>query len=232
MRIFVAELHEGELAVSGDEHHYLGHVRRARVGDEIELVDGNGKRSRAVIARMTDAETTVIAGPVETVIEAPPHIRVLVPLIKGDRMDLCIEKLVEVGANELIVWRAERSIVKLDPAKRDARLAHYIGVAEAAARQCGRATMPEVVLAATLREILRGLPVGERFVLDPSAGRGSSDVGRDVTLASGPEGGLAPIELDQLEQADFTSLGLGPRMLRAETAPVVAVALIRAATAS
>jgi 16S rRNA (uracil1498-N3)-methyltransferase len=232
VRIFVAELHEGELAVSGDEHHYLGLVRRARVGEEVELVDGNGKRSRAVITRMTKDETTVIAGPVETQIEAPPHIRVLVPLIKGDRMDLCLEKLVEVGASELIVWRAERSIVKLDPTKRDARLAHYIGVAEAAARQCGRATMPKVSFATTLREILRGLPPGARFVLDPSATRGSSDAGADVTLASGPEGGLAPIELDQLDQAGFTSLGLGPRLLRAETAPVVAVALIRAATAS
>ena len=65
---------------------------------------------------MTEAATSVDVGAVETVIEAPPHVRVLVPLIKGDRMDLCLEKLVEVGANELIVWRAERSIVKLDPA--------------------------------------------------------------------------------------------------------------------
>ncbi|MEO8846194.1 MAG: RsmE family RNA methyltransferase [Kofleriaceae bacterium] len=232
MRIFVAELHAGELEITGDEHFYVGHVRRARVGDELELVDGAGHRARATITAISDAATTVTAGDIETVVEAPPHVRVLVPLIKGDRMDLCLEKLVEVGANELIVWRAERSIVKLDPAKRDARLAHYLGVAEAAARQCGRATMPAVTMAATLREILRALPAGDRFVLDPSAERAATRYRGDVTLASGPEGGLAPIELEQLEQASFASLGLGPRILRAETAPVVAVALIRAATAS
>jgi len=231
-RIFVADLRAGELAISGDEHHYLSHVRRARVGDDLELVDGEGHRAKARIQTISDAETIVMAESVETVIDEPPRIRVLVPLIKGDRMDLCLEKLVEVGANELVVWRAERSIVKLDASKRDARLAHYQGVAEAAARQCGRATMPRVTLAATLREILRELPAGARFVLDPAAERGAIGEAADVTLASGPEGGLAPIELDQLEAAGFTSLGLGPRMLRAETAPVVAVALIRAATKS
>jgi 16S rRNA (uracil1498-N3)-methyltransferase len=251
MRIFVAELRAGELAISGDEHHYLSHVRRARVGDDLELVDGKGHRAKARIQTITDAETIVIAAAVDTVVDEPPRVRVLVPLIKGDRMDLCLEKLVEVGANELVVWRAERSIVKLDAHKRDARLAHYQGVAEAAARQCGRATMPRVTLAATLREILRELPAGARFVLDPAAERGTIDSAPsfggaaspgkaglaiaeavDITLASGPEGGLAPIELDQLATAGFTSLGLGPRMLRAETAPVVAVALIRAATKS
>jgi len=232
MRIFVVELKAGELAISGDEHHYLSHVQRARVGDDLELVDGEGHRAKAKITAISDAETIVIANAVETVIDEPPRIRVLVPLIKGDRMDLCLEKLVEVGANELVVWRAERSIVKLDPSKRDARLAHYQGVAEAAARQCGCATMPRVTLAATLREILRELPAGARFVLDPAAERGLIGDATDVTLASGPEGGLAPIELDQLATAGFTSLGLGPRMLRAETAPVVAVALIRAATKS
>jgi 16S rRNA (uracil1498-N3)-methyltransferase len=232
MRIFVAELVAGELAIGGDEHHYLSHVRRARVGDDLELVDGAGHRARARILTITDTETIVIANAVETVSDPLPRIRVLVPLIKGDRMDLCLEKLVEVGANELVVWRAERSIVKLDAHKRDARLAHYQGVAEAAARQSGRATMPRVTMAATLREILRELPAGERLVLDPAAERGVIGEATDVTIASGPEGGLAPVELDQLATAGFAWLGLGPRMLRAETAPVVAVALIRAATKS
>ncbi len=182
---------------------------------------------------MTEAETVVEVTAVESVVEAPPHIRVLVPLIKGDRMDLCLEKLVEVGANELVVWRAERSIVKLDAAKRDARLHHYAGVIDAAARQSGRATRPSVRLG-ELREILRGLPAGARHVLEPEADRGALEPGdaRDVTIISGPEGGLTPLEREQLVRAGFAALGLGPRMLRAETAPVVAVALIRTATAS
>jgi len=226
MRIVVAELRAGELAITGDEHHYLGRVRRARIGDAIELVDGNGRRASAKIVGMTEGETRVEVGEPETVVEPRPHIRVLLPLIKGDRMDYAIEKLVEVGANEVIVWQAERSIVRLDPAKRDARVAHYAAVIEAAAKQSGRATLPTVSFA-ELRHAIRALPEGERFMLDPDGER-AAPTGDDVTLISGPEGGLAWLETEQLAGAGFVGMGLGATMLRAETAPVVAVAVIRA----
>ncbi|CAN5191089.1 16S rRNA (uracil(1498)-N(3))-methyltransferase [soil metagenome] len=234
MRIFVepGSLTTGEVSITGEEHHYIGRVRRVRVGQSVELVDGAGRRATAKIVRMTEAETFVEVAEVTEVIEAAPHVRVLVPLIKGDRMDGCLEKLTEVGASELMVWQAERSVVRLDAAKREARVAHYAGVVEAAARQCGRARIPQVRFTATLREVLRALPVGDRFVLDPTAERGEPSGAADVTVISGPEGGFSWIELDQLAAAGFLALGLGPRVLRADTAPVVAVALIRAATAS
>jgi len=225
MRIVVAELRAGELAITGDEHHYLGRVRRVRVGDAIELVDGAGHRARAKIVAMTDGETRVDVGAVETIVEARPHIRVMLPLIKGDRMDYAIEKLVEVGASEIIVWMAERSIVRLEPAKRDARVAHYAAVIDAAAKQCGRTTMP-VVSFAELRHAIRALPAGERYMLDQDGSKHET-AGDDVTIISGPEGGLAPIEQHQLVTAGFVGMGLGANTLRAETAPVIATALIR-----
>jgi 16S rRNA (uracil1498-N3)-methyltransferase len=243
MRLIVATIVEGEQVITGDEHHYLARVRRAGAGDPIELVDGAGHRAYAEIVRITDSETVVRAGPIETVVERPPHVRVLVPLIKGDRMDTCLEKLVEVGADELVVWPARRSVVRLEPARRDTRLAQYASLAQAAARQCGRATTPSVTivdsLAAALATLPRQLP-GEpitaehvRFVLDPNAERTTPPAHAGaITVASGPEGGLAPDELDALAAAGFLGLRLGPRVLRAETAPVIAVALIRAATAS
>lgn len=234
MRSFVdpVSLTTGEISITGEEHHYLGRVRRVRVGQAIELVDGAGKRATAKIVRMTETETVVEVEEVEEVEEAAPHVRMLLPLIKGDRMDGCLEKLTEVGASELIVWQAERSVVRLDAAKRDARVAHYAGVVAAAARQCGRARVPGLRFTATLREVLRALPVGDRFVLDPTAERGQPTGAADVTLISGPEGGFSWVELDQLAAAGFLALGLGPRVLRADTAPIVAAALIRAATAS
>lgn len=231
MRIFVEHLVAGELEVTGDEHHYLGRVRRVRIGDRVELVDGTGHRAAGTIKAMTDRATTFEVSDVEAVVEAPPWIRVLVPLIKGDRMDTAVEKLVEVGASELVVWQAEHSIVRLDAKKVEARLAHYHGVAEAAARQCGRARVPAATYAPTLREALRGLPAGERFMLDPTAERGVA-TSADVTLISGPEGGFGWLEIEQLVTAGFAPFGLGPRVLRAETAPVVATALIRAQTGS
>jgi 16S rRNA (uracil1498-N3)-methyltransferase len=233
IRVFVdpAVLAAGELVVRGDEHHYLAHVRRARPGEPVELVDGAGRRAAAVIARLSAGETALVAGPPEVIAAAPPLVRALVPLIKGDRMDACIEKLVEVGVDLVVIWPAARSVVRLDDARRDARIAKYRALAQAAARQSGRAQIPEIAVTDGLAAALAGLPAGARLVLDPTSDAGL-DLGgaRDVTVISGPEGGLAPEERAQL--AAFAPLGLGPRVLRAETAPVVAVALIRAATRS
>ncbi len=235
MRIFVTpeKLAAGELQVKGDEHHYLGRVRRARVGDAIEVVDGQGRRAAAVIERITDGETTLRVEVPEAVIAKPPHVRALVPLIKGDRMDVCIEKLVEVGVDSIVVWPATRSVVRFDDARREGRLAKYRAAVQTAARQCGRAQVPEVSHAADLAAAIASLPDGVRMVLDPAADAPLtiSDAA-DLTIASGPEGGLTAEELGQLARAGFLAVGLGPRVLRAETAPTIAVALIRAATRS
>ncbi|HEU4728835.1 MAG TPA: RsmE family RNA methyltransferase [Kofleriaceae bacterium] len=237
MRIFVdpAVLAAGELVLRGDEHHYLSRVRRARAGDSVELVDGAGRRAPATITHITADATTLHAGPPERCAARPPRVRALVPLIKGDRMDACIEKLVEVGADAIVVWPAARSVARLDEARRDARLARYRAIAQAAARQSGRAEVPDVAFAEDLAAALAGLPAlgatAARLLLDPTSDAAMEPGScADVTIVSGPEGGLAPGELEQL--ASFTPVGLGPRILRADTAPVVAVALIRAATSS
>jgi len=233
LRIFVDPelLTAGELVVRGDEHHYLAHVRRARPGDAVELLDGAGRRAAATIARVGDRETALVAAAPETIAAAPPFVRALVPLIKGDRMDSCLEKLVEVGVDAIVVWPAARSVARLDDARRDARLAKYRAIAQAAARQSGRAQVPDVGVADSLAAALAALPDGLRLVLDPTSDAALDAAGAiDITIVSGPEGGLAPDEYDRL--AGFVPVGLGPRVLRAETAPVVAVALIRAATRS
>lgn len=229
IRIFVEQLEPGQLAIGGDEHHYLGRVRRVRVGDAIELRDAQGRRAAATIAAMTAAETLVTVGEVLHVASPVPAIDALVPLIKGDRMDTCLEKLVEVGVDRVIVWPAERSVVKLDPAKQAARVEHYAAVAAAAARQSG-ARAPTIAYAASLRAAIAGLAPGARLVLDAGAERGDAPNDPQIAIASGPEGGLSPAERDLLAAEGFAAFGLGPRVLRAETAPVIAIAIVRAAT--
>jgi 16S rRNA (uracil1498-N3)-methyltransferase len=232
VRIFVAPpLVAGELSITGDEHHYLHRVRRARPGDSLELVDGEGHRATATIDRISADATVVRAGIPERVVDAPPRVRALLPLIKGDRMDTCLEKLVEVGVDEIVLWPAVRAVVRLEPARLDARLAKYRAALQAAARQSGRASVPSISAADSLAAAT-ALATGARLVLDPGAERTAIEPTDDVTIISGPEGGFAPEELDALAAAGFTSLGLGPRVLRAETAPVVAIALVRAATNS
>lgn len=233
MRIFVppAQLAPGELTVRDDEHHYLARVRRGRPGDAVEIVDGAGRRAAAVIARIGETETVLHVAAPEAIASSPPRVRALLPLIKGDRMDTCLEKLVEVGVDEIVVWPAARSVVRLDDGRRESRIVKYQAALQAAARQCGRAQIPSVAWAEDLRSAIAALPSGVRLLLDPATDAALAlDRPTDVTIVSGPEGGLAPDELEAL--ASFTALGLGPRVLRAETAPVIAVALIRAATRS
>jgi 16S rRNA (uracil1498-N3)-methyltransferase len=237
MRIFVdsAALVAGELVIRGDEHHYLARVRRVHPGERVELVDGAGRRAGATVVRIATDETTLHAEPPELIAAAPPFVRALVPLIKGDRMDACIEKLVEVGADAIVVWPAARSVARIDDSRREARIAKYQAIARAAARQSGRAHVPEVTGADDLGAAIAALGAlpsdghALRLVLDPTSEAALDPIAAtDITILSGPEGGLAPAELDQL--ASFSPLGLGPRILRAETAPMVAVVLIRATT--
>jgi 16S rRNA (uracil1498-N3)-methyltransferase len=242
LRIFVAPavLVAGEIVVGGDEHHYLSHVRRVRVGDPVELVDGAGRRAAATIAAITTLATTLVAAPPEAIAARPPIVRALVPLIKGDRMEVCLEKLVEVGVDEIVVWPAARAVVRLDGARLTARVGKYQELARAASRQSGRAHVPTVRARDDLATAITALPaVGTqniRCVLDPASDPTDAPFAAslaDVTVISGPEGGFAPDELTRLTQAaGFLPLGLGPRVLRAETAPVIAVALIRAVTRS
>jgi 16S rRNA (uracil1498-N3)-methyltransferase len=230
IRIFVDALATGELAITGDEHHYASRVRRARVGDSIELVAPDGRRAVAAIAAITTDATMVDIGEIKQPAPSMPRITALVPLIKGDRMDTALEKLVEVGIDHVAVWPAERSIVRLERDKLDARLDHYGKILTAAARQSG-APEPTIAYAGSLRAGVLDLGQGARLVLDGRADRGVVPTAEaQIAIVSGPEGGLSPMELDFLAAERFVPFGLGPRVLRAETAPAIATAIIRAAT--
>ncbi len=236
IRIFVDALALGELTITGDEHHYTSRVRRARAGDSIELIAADGRRAIAAISKITGDATVVDIGEITQPAPPMPYVQALLPLIKGDRMDTALEKLVEVGIDHVVVWPAERSIVKLKPKlkldhdKLDARLDHYGKVLAAAARQSG-APEPTIAYAGSLRAVVGGLGACARLVLDGRAERIAVPTAEaKIAIISGPEGGLSPAELDFLAGERFVPFGLGPRVLRAETAPAIATAIIRAAT--
>jgi 16S rRNA (uracil1498-N3)-methyltransferase len=230
IRIFVDTLVPGELTVAGDEHHYASRVRRARAGDSIELIAPDGRRAVAAIARISADATIVAIDEISHPAPPMPYVQALLPLIKGDRMDTALEKLVEVGIDHVVVWPAERSVVKLDHDKLEARLDHYGKVLAAAARQSG-APEPTIAYAGSLRAVVLGLGESARLVLDGRADRIAVPTAEaKIALVSGPEGGLSPAELDFLAAERFVPFGLGPRVLRAETAPAIATAIIRAAT--
>jgi 16S rRNA (uracil1498-N3)-methyltransferase len=205
---------------------YLADVLRLAPGARIEVFDGRGGRYAAQIGPGFE---WVALGPREAAPAAPVEIALAFALAKGEKMDLVVQKATELGVARLLPFEAERSVVRLEPERGEARAERWRRIVAEAARQCGRADVPEVSPPASLARALGALAPGTRtFVFHP--GGGPLDAAGAAALAAvvGPEGGLTDAELAACEGAGAVRAGLGPRVLRAETAAIVAVALLQA----
>ena len=238
LRVEPSEIEASSVKLTGDRFHYLSRVRRVAVGDPVELFDGGG-RSRSARVASASAEWMVLdaTGELERVEEPPCRIVSLVPLIKGERMDFAIAKLTELGVGEIVPFRCERSVVALVGERADRRVARFNRVAEDAARQCGRSELPRI---GAIRDYAAALDsagdCAARLVFAPMTTRGlrehlgpsSGDAPASLALLTGPEGGLTISELEHAAESGFELIGLGPRILRAETAAMTAAAAVLA----
>ena len=152
-----------------DDHAMFRTGVRAELRDSVEIVDGQGRRASATIAAITDEATTLDVAAPTTIVDPTPHVRALLPLVKGDRMDYAIEKLVEVGVDSIVLWPAARAVVKLDADRREGRIAKLAAQLQAAARQSGRARVPSISYATTLGLAIEALP--HDVVVNPGRGR-------------------------------------------------------------
>jgi 16S rRNA (uracil1498-N3)-methyltransferase len=228
-----APLHTG-LALSlpaGAARHVQ--VLRMQPGDAITLFNGEGGEFDATVTCMGRSDVDVEVGahhPMER--EAPRAVHLLAGITANERMDWLVEKATELGVASITPLVAERSVLKLKGERADKKLAHWQGVAVAAAEQCGRNRVPVIHPAVSLNEWLKKAPPGARWVLSLSEGTrplaamlGTLDSGQAVTVLSGPEGGLSPVEEAVALTAGFVPITLGPRVLRAETAPLAVLAV-------
>ena len=229
----------GEVALPDALAHHALRVLRLRDGEAVVLFDGSGGevearlavRGKAVFAQLGEARA------VER--ESPLRIVLVQALASGDKMDWVVQKAVELGAHAVQPVQAERSVLRLAGERADKRVAHWQQVAVAACEQCGRNRVPVMHPALTLAQWLQAHPVEQdapgtqRAVLSlapgcqPLAQVLAKEAG-PVVLLSGPEGGLSPAEEALALQAGFAPVTLGTRILRAETAPLAALALLGA----
>ncbi len=204
-------------------------VLRLQPGDVITLFNGEGGEFDATVTRMGRSDVEVEVGVHRAVErEASRAVHLLAGITANERMDWLVEKATELGVASITPLVAERSVLKLRGERAEKKLAHWQGVAVAAAEQCGRNRVPTVHPAVTLSEWLKKAPPGERWVLSLSEGTRplSEMAGTDtVTVLSGPEGGLSPAEETAALAAGFAPVTLGPRVLRAETAPLAVLAV-------
>lgn len=211
---------------------HAARVLRLTAGDEITLFDGRGGEYGARIAavRKDAVEAEVLAWRGREC-EAPLAIRLVQALQAGDKMDLTVQKAVELGVAAIQPVASRRSVVRLDGERAARRVAHWRGVAVAACEQCGRNRVPEVAAIEPLeRWLARPAEAPLRLMLSPTADVGLRQLppARSLELLIGAEGGLAPAEAEMAAAAGFVGVRLGPRVLRTETAGLAALAAIHA----
>lgn len=227
-RFFIdAPLSLGEHDLPETQAHYIGRVLRMAAGDAVQLFDGSGQEylgqlldvgKKTVRVSLTEA----LAGQAES----PLRIHLGQGLSRGERMDWAIQKATELGVNVITPIVSERCEVRLKDERADKRLAHWRQVAISACEQCGRSTVPQINPPVTLAEWLASRDEALKLVLHPVAEPlVSHDKPASLAFLIGPEGGLSDAEVEQAKGSGFHSARLGPRVLRTETAPVVALAV-------
>lgn len=206
---FVADVTDPELG-SGDRHH-LERVLRLRPGEPLTVADGAGRWRLCRFGPSLEPD-----GPVEHEVAPSPPITVAFALTKGDRPELVVQKVTELGVDRIVPFVAERSVVRWDADKAHRQLERLRIVAREAAMQSRRAWLPEVVPVATFAEVsgLAGACLAD-------AGGGPPDLRHPVVLI-GPEGGWSERE----REAPIPVLSLGPGILRSETAAIAAGCLM------
>ncbi len=215
--------------IHGAEARHAVGVARVRAGERIAIGDGAGTIAwGAVVSAATDA-LEIEVDEVVRAADPTPAIWLAQALAKGDRDELAVQTATELGAAGVIPWAAERSVSRWEGPKAARGRDRWRAIVAEASKQAIRARVPEVADLATTAH-LAVLP-GVVLVLDPTAERALTEVelpGDRVTLVVGPEGGIAPRELDALTAAGAVRVRLGPEVLRTSTAGPAALAVLNA----
>lgn len=209
---------------------HLREALRIREGDSVVVFNGlGGEFPGTVVAVQRAAVSVRLEGFCDINRESPLRVRLAQGISRGERMDFTIQKAVELGVSAIAPLATERSTVRLDEARARKRAEHWQGIVRHAAEQSGRTRMPVLEPVKPVEELLSDLPEEGRFLLDPTADTalGSVSLPLAVCLAIGPEGGFSPFERQRLEDAGFQRLRLGPRILRTETAALVALSILQ-----
>jgi 16S rRNA (uracil1498-N3)-methyltransferase len=227
---------DGSTTLDGDLFRHIVTVLRLKAGDDILLADGAGREYRGRIQQIAGTHVSIAveeAAPSEDSAEGP-RITLYQGLPKGDKMELILQKATELGVHRVVTFPAERSIAKLDRERGQSRLLRWQKIAQEAARQSNRSSVPEIALAGEFSEVL-GEPADDlrlllwegetvrhlREVLSRPA------VPATISFIVGPEGGLSEKEVRTAETHGYTAVSLGKRILRTETAGLAMLAILQ-----
>ncbi len=223
----------GHIDLPNAQAHHAVRVLRLKTGDAVVLFNGQGGEVPGTITQLQGNRVTVaLQMPHAIERESSLPVTLIQALSSTDKMDLVIQKAVELGVTRIVPVVTERSVVRLSGARAQKRLAHWQGVVIAACEQCGRNRLPEVAALAPLRERLPGTQsAAARWILLPGAEyalRSLAKPAGEIALLVGAEGGFTPAEQHAALAHGFMPVQIGPRVLRTETAALAALAAIQA----
>ena len=218
------------IALQGNAAQHLGRVIRARVGDTVTLFNGDGREFAATINELGKREILLTLGEASSPItESAVHTVLGLCLSKGDRFDWAVQKATELGVGSIAPLVSDQVDFSIPENRLAKRVNHWQQVAISASEQCGRVKVPSVTSPVPLVNWVKTEATAEKWVLhctdvgDAELPLPASSSPSDAALLIGPEGGLTNEEVAIAVEHGFSLLQLGPRILRTETAPVVAL---------
>ena len=223
------------LPVWGADARHAAQVARVRTGERIGVGDGRGRIGWGPVVHVAQQEVAIEVAELAVDPARRPRLILVQALAKGDRDELAVQAATELGVDVIVPWQAARSVSRWD-AKAEKGLARWRTIVREAAKQAHRAWVPEVEGVARLADLVARARTANVFVLEPSAVERLTAVAsdplddRDVVLVVGPEGGIAPEELDALRTAGARLVRLGDTVLRTSTAGAAAISVLSAST--
>ena len=223
-----------QVPIDGDLAHHL-RVRRIGPDDVFTIFDGQGYTATGRLSKINDVHPQIEIEQIQEDRhrELPYYLELIQGLAGGDKMDWIVEKAVETGASIITPIECDRSVVRLksEPKRLEKRMLHWQAIAQAACEQCDRSVIPEVVSIQYPRDAFKQSAAGLKILLSTTSTDSlhqflNQHPPQSITLAIGPEGGFCPEEEEYAKQAGFATLSLGPRIVRTETAGIVAISAV------
>lgn len=230
-RFFVNErdVGDGVITIQGGDAFHIARSLRMAVGDSLTVCDGTGAEYLCSLVRIRDDECTLSVEEKRTATtESPVNISLYMAYPKGDKLEVVVQKAVELGASRIVPFESSRCIKRPSPDKTAKITERLNRIAEEAAKQCGRAILPVVEPAIKLKDVMVEIATHElclfcyegegaeslRTVLEDSG-----KAAKSISVIVGSEGGFSPEEAEGLVACGAKCVNLGPRILRCETAP-------------
>ena len=220
-----------QVRLSGDEARHAVTVSRVRPGEQVAVGDGRGTLAQCSVLETAPRELVLEVVSVEITPAPSPRITLVQALAKGDRDELAVQAATELGVDAIVPWSASRSVSRWDGPKAEKGRSRWASIVREATKQSIRPWMPAVApltSTAGLPALLEGTRV---LLLEPTAQAALTGLradGRDLALVVGPEGGIAPAEIERLVAAGAETVRLGASVLRTSTAGPAAIAVLNA----